>query len=361
MSKQPVQPRRPRTLAGTTPPDITRTFSALIACAEVLRSALLCCDNLTTARVGRALSTAYHAAADTDLRQITLSALRAVAFDHSCPGVFDASVVAACMDTLEDTWDSTAVTVNLNDSIAAAVAAGYDGELLCWDIISIESNNHIGLIRKEASKLLRKLPERSTDELIGYGWTGLRFALRQYNPDLGFSFSTYACPRINGAIRDGVRSESPLPKRLTTVVRAAVAVEEKLTHELQRTPSYSEIAAELDTIKAASLLPRLQPSASIEELSTAWDSDKYRDPGFLIDDADPAEETHRLLQIEAVRDAIAGLPEDEATAIRMLCLQERTLTDAAAELGVEARVLRAAKRRGMTALASSLGSLRASV
>ena len=373
MSKQAATPRtarRPRTAAGATPPHIAHLVARTHFTGRALITWLSCCGDVTSRTVGAALSEAFRLAPTTVHRDIVIDALCDLSETHlnSCPDVGpDAAGAAADLATevagqvtairayLEEAWSSVTKPEELAGTIEAAVGDGFDGELLCWDIIGVESLNHIGLIRKEASKLLRKLPERSTDELMGYGWTGLRIALRQFDPALGFSFSTYACPRINGAIRDGVRSENPLPKRLTTVARAAAAAEEKLTHELQRTPSYSEVAAALESFdaKQTNVLPRLAPAASLEELTHAW-GEKSREPSCLVDSCDPADEADRLLRVTAVRDAVKELPADEAAAIQLLCLEERTLSEAAGLLGVETRVLRAAKRRGMTALANKL-------
>jgi RNA polymerase sigma factor for flagellar operon FliA len=166
-------------------------------------------------------------------------------------------------------------------------------------------------------------------------WAGLRVALRNFDPELGYAFSTYACPKINGAIRDGVRAESPIPKHLTTFVRKVSAAEESLVQALGRPPTYLEIATFLD--------------ASLEEMSNPW-GDATREPACLVDAADPATSAITCLRNEALASAVASLPADEADAVRLLLLQDMPVTAAAAILGIEPRTLRALKTRALTRL-----------
>ena len=247
-------------------------------------------------------------------------------------------------------WAATPDPGPLTDAISAARDGGLDGELLCWAIINRETGRHEGLIHKECNRLARVLPHRSAEELKGYGWAGLQVALRGFNPELGFAFSTYACPKINGAIRDGVRAESPIPKRLTTWVRKVSAAEESLVQELGRTPTYTEIAAYLDaSLESMRLLTRLTNTASLEEMSNPW-GDTTREPACLIDSADPAASAVTALRNEALLAAVDSLPADEAGAVRMLLLQDMPVTAAAEALGVEPRTLRALKTRALAHL-----------
>jgi len=240
---------------------------------------------------------------------------------------------------------------SLDVTIATLIAAGLDGELVAWEVINRVSVKHEGLIHKECNRLARTLPDRSPEDLKGYGWAGLRVALRNYDPELGFAFSTYACPKINGAIRDGVRAESPIPKRLTTFLRKVNQAEEQLTQRLSRTPNYGEIADYIDaSTREMALLPHLAPSASIEELSNPW-GERTREPSCLIDGADPEASVVTAMRDEALRRAVDALPADEAVAVRLLMLEEMAVGEAAALVGIEARQLRMRKQRGLRALA----------
>jgi len=62
-----------------------------------------------------------------------------------------------------------------------------------------------GLVRSLALGIHRKLPPSvELDDLIAYGQVGLGEAARDFDPQRGSQFSTYAYYRIRGAIYDGV-------------------------------------------------------------------------------------------------------------------------------------------------------------
>jgi RNA polymerase sigma factor (sigma-70 family) len=56
--------------------------------------------------------------------------------------------------------------------------------------------------------------DREADDMVGYGYMGLRRAAELFEPERGLAFSTYAVPRIRGAILDGLRKEQPWAVRL---------------------------------------------------------------------------------------------------------------------------------------------------
>lgn len=329
---------------------MTHAVSQLISCCTPLPV------NVLPAAL-TALRNHHHAAPAPDLdvdEVVRLAYLEVIAEHLNHPG-FSVRTPSEADETLRTVAALAPADLTVEEAVAAAVSDDLDGELMCWEVITCESIKHIGLIRKEASKLVRRLPETSTDDLLGYGWAGLRAALRQYDPSLGFTFSTYACPKINGMIRDGIRSEHVLPKRLTTLARAVAGAEEALTQQLARTPTYAEILACLQAKpNQVALLPRLVPAASLEELSAG--QEQQRDLTCLIDESDPASDAESRVRTAAVREALEELPDLEASVVRMVCLEERTMTEVSTLLGLDIRAVSAAKRRGVEALQVSLAA-----
>lgn len=253
-------------------------------------------------------------------------------------------------------WASTVSATTLDAQIAAAIECGLDGEHVAWEVIIRESTRHLGLVNKEISKLLTVLPDTDPADLIGYGWRGLRVALRQYDPDRGFSFSTFACPKINGAIRDGVRSEHHLPKRLTTFARKVHAAQESLSRTLSRTPTFDDIAAYLDAdAETMRLAARLGPSASLEELSDV-DTGTRSVPAALVEPTDVATAAVLAVRDADVRDAVAALEPCTSALLSRVFFTDMTLTAAAAELGLEVRTARALRDEGLASLRARLGS-----
>ena len=65
--------------------------------------------------------------------------------------------------------------------------------------------SHQGLVRSLAMGIHRRLPPSvDLDDLIAYGQVGLAEAARDFNPDRGIQFSTFAYYRIRGAIYDAL-------------------------------------------------------------------------------------------------------------------------------------------------------------
>lgn len=264
-------------------------------------------------------------------------------------------VVGELESALALAWDTTETDEDLRPIdmvIAELQAQGLDGDSLCWATISFESHRHEGLIWKQCNKLAANLPDHTAGDLFGFGWTGLRLALRNFDPSLGFTFSTYAVPKIAGQMRDGVRKEHPLPKRLTTFVRKMNAAEDQLAQTLGRAPTLAELAEDVgESFERVKMLSWLGPAASLEEIV---DQSERSEAPFLVDDVDPAEATVANLRTAAVREALLALPHDEAEAVRLLMLEERSWNEARDLTGATRRQLQQRCARGKAALAQSL-------
>jgi RNA polymerase sigma factor (sigma-70 family) len=225
---------------------------------------------------------------------------------------------------------------------------------LGWALIGFETHKHVKLIWHQANKLERSFPDRSADDLLGWGWLGLRTALRHYNPDLGFTFSTYACTRIIGSIRDGVRAESPVPKRLNTFSRKVAAAEAELTQKLGRAPTMDEVSASIGVeLDALALVKRTAPQASVDEILDVL-ADRGTAPSWMVLDDDPAEEAMAAVRRDAVSAALAELPAEDRAAVKLLVMDGLNPTEARQVTGATARQLRQRKERGLAALRTHL-------
>lgn len=260
-----------------------------------------------------------------------------------------ADLVHLISSNLKDVREVTPTAVD--DAVRVATDQGYDGESLASEVIVRETGAHTGLLHKEISKLRNSIPESQGDELLGFAWKGLRVALRQFDPTRGYTFSTYACPRINGAIRDGVRAESHLPKRLTTVARKLASANEDLTRKMNTTPSMNEICEYLG-VKEPQLVSRLAAPSSLDELSA--NSEGSWTPGSLVDESDPAEAAGLSLRSEAVIEALRELGDNERAVLVGVYFQEKTLTAVAKELKVDVRVARGLRDTGFAKLREQL-------
>ena len=88
-----------------------------------------------------------------------------------------------------------------------------------------------------------KLPAHlEFSDLVQAGIVGLLDAACKYDKETEASFSTYATHRIRGAILDSLRGEDPAPRKLRRCHRELDKVRCKLTQELQRFPTESEVS-----------------------------------------------------------------------------------------------------------------------
>lgn len=164
----------------------------------------------------------------------------------------------------------------LKKFLSAVENPEYDIYNLVDAIVRFEACHHVNLVKKFVSQYVsqyvsRQDPDilnRSADELFTYGYVGLSDALRSYDPTNN-TISTFSNFRIVGAVRDGIRSESPVPKRLTTFVRAVESAEESLTKSLSRVPTHAEVEQALgDQSRYLHLYPRLARQASLDEITS---------------------------------------------------------------------------------------------
>lgn len=259
----------------------------------------------------------------------------------------------AAAESAPDPLHAPGTTPTLETVVAEVVEAGLDAEALCWALIRLESTHHTRLIWLQANRIARSQAHLDAADLLGWGWQGLRLALRGYDPSLRYAFSTYACSRINGAIRDGLRRDGPVPKRLTTYVRRVTAAEDLLTQRLGRTPTLDEVAAHLDdSLDQLALAARCAPVASLD---TRLEADPHEDPawtGYAV--TDPAERAVGSAWLDALAGALDQLPADEAEAVRLLVVEEIPVRDAVERTGATARQLRQRAQRGRRRLADLL-------
>jgi RNA polymerase sigma factor for flagellar operon FliA len=254
-------------------------------------------------------------------------------------------------------WNETERSGNFDETRIKLTSFAPSFERVMWALLTFESTKHTNLVWHEANKLERIIPNKESSDMLAYGYLGLRTALRLYDPTLGFRFSTYACSRINGNIRDGVRAESPIPKRLTTFQRKITAAEAVLVQELGRVPSLAELSAKVgEDISKFSILPKLAPEASLDELTEGLDGSR-KTSKWEIDDCDPALLVLQNFEKESIAVALDNLPSNEALAIQLLIIEGLGVAEAASLIGVDTRQLRVLREKALLKLRSELSSL----
>jgi RNA polymerase sigma-B factor len=192
---------------------------------------------------------------------------------------------------------------------------------------------HLPLVRYLAGRFAGR--GETAEDLIQTGTIGLLQAVDRFDPDRGVDFSTFATPSIAGEIKRHFRDRGwmvRVPRRLQELQGALSAAVGELSQRLQRSPTVAELAEYLglseeqvieatESAGAYSALPIDSPSAAT---------------GMTIADTLVEPDTalgHVELQ-EALRPALADLPERERQALMLRFVENRTQSEIAALLGI---------------------------
>ena len=104
-------------------------------------------------------------------------------------------------------------------------------------------NQHMGLVHHVARQLANRLSTAADlDELVSAGSFGLIQAVDAFDESRGLSFSTYAVPRIRGAILDELRKQDHVPRNVRRRTREVARARETLAGSLRRAPSEAELS-----------------------------------------------------------------------------------------------------------------------
>lgn len=172
-------------------------------------------------------------------------------------------------------------------------------------------------------------------DLVSYGREGLLDAARKFDPARGVPFRGYASFRIRGAIIDGIRQSSRLPRRaherLNGLSAANRTSEGAYEDALAPAPPGSTAA---DAERAlGEHLAAMATAVAVGLLSTtAYGDEGERVP--LAPNATPEEALGRAELLEVVRRAIGELPAEEQTLVRRHYLEGERFDHVAAELGL---------------------------
>jgi RNA polymerase sigma factor (sigma-70 family) len=127
-----------------------------------------------------------------------------------------------------------------------------DEESLLFEKVAqgdIEARNKLisANLRFVVTMAFRNKSKGDINELISAGNIGLIKAIEKFDPSKGFKFTTYAAWWINEAIDRLTNKENELiyvPVGVVGKIKSIKAIIARLSHELNRYPTYDEIAAE---------------------------------------------------------------------------------------------------------------------
>jgi RNA polymerase sigma factor for flagellar operon FliA len=205
--------------------------------------------------------------------------------------------------------------------------------------LRIESN--IPFVEHIVTRMSAKFPQHTErSELVNAGMMGLVEASLRFDPDRGVAFSTFAGRRIEGAVLDVIRREDWVPRSVRAKARELLRAEESLAtsgrHHLSE-PELAEAAgmtvAEMQEIRAkvrngvllALDRPLRADGANASTIGEALPDDTAVDPSEMLE---------RREMNSYIRSAIKLLPERHRVVVTAYFLDEMSMDEIAALLGV---------------------------
>ena len=196
----------------------------------------------------------------------------------------------------------------------------------------IEAN--LPLVRYAAARFRSR--NEPMEDVVQVGTIGLINAIDRFDPDRGVQFPTFAMPTVVGEIkryfRDNVRTVH-VPRRLHELWVQVNGATEDLTTRFGRSPSTTEIAAQL-RITEEEVLACIEAGRSYHATSLEAAQEGDGMPGLLdrLGYEDPALDgvEHRDL----VRHLLVQLPEREQRILLLRYYNNLTQSQISAELGV---------------------------
>ena len=168
----------------------------------------------------------------------------------------------------------------------------------------------------------------SRDDLAAAGAVALITAADAFNPDLGIPFGAYARKRIIGAFADEMRAGDWAPRSVRRRIKETLSVQETLTAALGRQPSIDEIAQSLGVERAIA-------SAALDDAArTVSTLDETMAEYIRSDAALPEEILLETEQLVFLRGAVTALPEKMRYIVEQVYLEDRSVKEIAAELGI---------------------------
>ena len=193
-------------------------------------------------------------------------------------------------------------------------------------------SQHLGLVHHIARQIAERVPDGvELDDLVSAGALGLVLALESFEPARGLAFSTYATPRIRGSILDDLRSRDWVPRSVRAKSRKIQAAVAELEAVLGRSPEPAEVAKVIgidvatywkwqEDTENAVLLP-LDGPIGMRDHESATLEETLGDPSARVADV----EVTKNEEVDALRDAIGGLPAKERTVLSLYYYEELNL------------------------------------
>ncbi|HEY1554933.1 MAG TPA: sigma-70 family RNA polymerase sigma factor [Kofleriaceae bacterium] len=194
---------------------------------------------------------------------------------------------------------------------------------------------HLDVARRAALLVFPRVREHvELDELVALANAGLAEAASRFDPDRGVAFGTFAWYRVQGAILDGLRRSSNLPRRVWAKLVALRAAGDYLEQRGERDAGAAKTGAQPPS--GADALASIQTALSAIRTMYVMSLDAADSPALDVPDGAPASDevvdTGRLAR--RLRLALRRLPERERVLLEKHYWEGKNLLEAGAELGI---------------------------
>ena len=200
------------------------------------------------------------------------------------------------------------------------------------------AETHLPLVRFVASRMPPSVRGKVAHrDLVSYGVVGLLDAIDRYDPDSGFTFSTYAVHRIQGAMIDEMRTQAWEPRSVRERSRRLMDAIAELERRLGRTPGEMEVAEflgiEVGEVRRIESDMRMSYVSSLNAPLRA-NSEDTQEVGDIL----AVEDSHLALEIKEVREWMAAsidtLPEEQRNLLEWVYKEGLSLRAIAAALQI---------------------------
>ncbi|WP_295219502.1 RNA polymerase sporulation sigma factor SigG [Ruminococcus sp.] len=182
------------------------------------------------------------------------------------------------------------------------------------------------------------------DDLFQIGVVGLIKAINNFDLSKEVRFSTYCVPMISGELRRYLRdfNQIKVSRSLRDLAYQAMQAKERLMANLQREPTVSEIAAEIDAKREDVVIALESVSDPVSLYEPVYS--EGGDTLYVLDQIKDRDTMESWLGELSLRDAIRNLGKREQNILYLRFFQGKTQTEVAKEIGIsQAQVSRLEK------------------
>lgn len=243
--------------------------------------------------------------------------------------------------------------------------AAAQGNVAARDALLAE---HLNLVHFVARKLARSLSaDADPDEMLSVGALGLMNALESFDPSRGLAFSTYAVPRIRGAILDEMRRQDHVPRSVRRKRRELSQAREALMRSSGRAPRETEVARHIGIDVETLWRWESDIERTMQVSLSSRDADGENAEGsaspirYLRAAGDqPDEGIQREEGLVILRQAISELKEQQRTVLSLHYFEDLNAREIANVLGVSESRVSQIRSRALSELRRIMTPMRAS-